>query len=99
MWLLAHLLNRFIRNGVLRLIAADGSLHVFGGHGPGPTVTVRLQLLGKPRLAVCQSLRGGKSCPRCVCRHHRTGTLADIVNADQPALSSHAALAAAPRLR
>ncbi len=42
MWLLAHLLNRFIRNGVLRLIAADGSLHVFGGHGPGPTVTVRL---------------------------------------------------------
>lgn len=42
MWLLAHLLNRFIRNGVLRLIAADGSLHTFGGHGPGPTVTVRL---------------------------------------------------------
>ena len=47
MWLLAHLLNRFIRNGVLRLIAADGTLHMFGGHGPGPTVTVRLH---DPRL-------------------------------------------------
>lgn len=47
MWLLAHLLNRFIRNGALRLIAADGSVHVFGGLGPGPTVTVRLH---DPRL-------------------------------------------------
>src|ERR1700724_813441 len=45
--LLAHLLNRFIRNGNLRLIAADGTLHTFGGHGPGPTVTVRLH---DPRL-------------------------------------------------
>jgi cyclopropane-fatty-acyl-phospholipid synthase len=42
MWLLAHLLNRFIRNGELRLIAVDGSVHSFGGHGAGPTVTVRL---------------------------------------------------------
>jgi cyclopropane-fatty-acyl-phospholipid synthase len=49
MWLLVHLLNRFIRNGVLRLIAADGSLHIFGGHGLGPTVTVRLH---DPRLYI-----------------------------------------------
>ncbi len=49
MWLLAHLLNRFIRNGVLRLIAADGSLHTYGGCGPGPTVTVRLH---DPRLYI-----------------------------------------------
>ena len=42
MRLLAHLLDRFIRNGVLRLITADGTLHTFGGLGPGPTVTVRL---------------------------------------------------------
>jgi cyclopropane-fatty-acyl-phospholipid synthase len=49
MWLLAHLLNRFIRNGVLRLIAADGSLHIFGGHGLGPTVTIRLH---DPRLHI-----------------------------------------------
>jgi cyclopropane-fatty-acyl-phospholipid synthase len=47
MRLLAHLLHRFIRNGVLRLIAADGSIHTFGGHGPGPRVTVRLH---DPRL-------------------------------------------------
>jgi cyclopropane-fatty-acyl-phospholipid synthase len=40
--LLAHLLNRFIRNGTLRLIAADGTPHLFGGRGPGPDVTVRL---------------------------------------------------------
>jgi cyclopropane-fatty-acyl-phospholipid synthase len=49
MWLLAHLLNRFIRNGELRLIAADGSVHSFGGRGPGPTVTVRLH---DPRLYI-----------------------------------------------
>jgi cyclopropane-fatty-acyl-phospholipid synthase len=42
MRLLAHLLNRFIRNGGLHLIAADGTLHRFGGLGPGPTVTLRL---------------------------------------------------------
>ena len=47
MRLLTHLLNRFIRNGMLRLIAADGTLHVFGGHAPGPTVTIRLH---DPRL-------------------------------------------------
>ncbi|MDQ2762121.1 MAG: cyclopropane-fatty-acyl-phospholipid synthase family protein [Pseudomonadota bacterium] len=49
MRLLAHLLNRFIRNGTLRLIAADGSLRVFGGIRPGPTVTVRLH---DPRLYI-----------------------------------------------
>jgi cyclopropane-fatty-acyl-phospholipid synthase len=47
MRLLAHLLNRFIRNGVLRLIDAKGTVHRFGGHGPGPEVTVRLH---DPRL-------------------------------------------------
>jgi cyclopropane-fatty-acyl-phospholipid synthase len=47
MRLLAHLLNRFIRNGELRLIAADGSMHRFGGAGAGPAVTVRLH---DPRL-------------------------------------------------
>ena len=42
MRLLAHLLNRFIRNGKLRLIAANGSVYSFGGYGPGPAVTARL---------------------------------------------------------
>src|SRR3984957_13961106 len=53
MRLLAQLLNRFIRNGELRLIAADGLVHLFGGPGrgpgPGPTVTVRLH---DPRLYI-----------------------------------------------
>jgi cyclopropane-fatty-acyl-phospholipid synthase len=47
MRLLGHLLNRFIRNGILRLIAADGTRHTFGGQGPGPEVTIRLH---DPRL-------------------------------------------------
>ncbi len=47
MRLLANLLKRFIRNGVMHLIAADGSRHLFGGRGPGPTVTIRLH---DPRL-------------------------------------------------
>ena len=47
MRLLAHLLNRFIRNGKLRLIAANGSVYSFGGQGPGPSVTIRLH---DPRL-------------------------------------------------
>ena len=38
MRLLAHLLNRFIRNGELRLIAVDGTMHRFGGLGAGPAV-------------------------------------------------------------
>jgi cyclopropane-fatty-acyl-phospholipid synthase len=45
--LLAHLLDRFVRNGELRLIAADESVHVFGGRSAGPGVTVRLH---DPRL-------------------------------------------------
>ena len=44
--LLAHLLNRFIRNGTMRLVAADGTVHEFGGHGPGPSVTLRLHDAG-----------------------------------------------------
>jgi hypothetical protein len=44
MWLLVHLLNRFTRNGVLRLIATDGSLHIFGGHGVAPRLHIKLLL-------------------------------------------------------
>jgi cyclopropane-fatty-acyl-phospholipid synthase len=47
MRLLANLLNRFIRNGEMSLIGADGSMHRFGGKSPGPAVTVRLH---DPRL-------------------------------------------------
>jgi len=47
MWLLAHLLNRFVRHGTMRVIAADGAPHVFGSRLPGPAVTIRLH---DPRL-------------------------------------------------
>lgn len=42
MRLLSNLLKKFIKNGVLRLIDADGKVHVFGGQGPGPTVTLKI---------------------------------------------------------
>lgn len=42
MRLLSGLLRKFILNGTLRLTAADGSKHRFGGQGPGPDVAVRL---------------------------------------------------------
>ena len=44
--LLAHLLTRFIRNGAMHLIAADGTRHTFGGRAPGPSVTLRLHDAG-----------------------------------------------------
>jgi cyclopropane-fatty-acyl-phospholipid synthase len=40
--LLSNLLRKFIRNGHLRLYDSNGRLHVFGGQGPGPDVTVRI---------------------------------------------------------
>ena len=64
--LLAHLLRRFIRNGTMRLIAADGTLHTFGGQGPGPSVTLRLhdarlytKLFFNPELHAGEAYMGG----------------------------------------
>ncbi len=34
MWMLARLLTRFIRNGTMRLIDAEGGIHVFGATVP-----------------------------------------------------------------
>ncbi len=42
MLLLSNLLTRFVRNGELHLIDADGVAHVFGRRAPGPVVTMRL---------------------------------------------------------
>ncbi len=41
MHLLAHMLARFVQNGTLRVIDADGKLHLFSG-SPEPVVTLRL---------------------------------------------------------
>jgi cyclopropane-fatty-acyl-phospholipid synthase len=48
MFLLSHLLNRFVQNGTLKVIGPDGKLHLFAG-GPGPTVTLRLHDRALPR--------------------------------------------------
>lgn len=42
MLLLSNLLKRFIRNGTLTLIDAQGQPHRFGGRLPGPAVTLRV---------------------------------------------------------
>jgi cyclopropane-fatty-acyl-phospholipid synthase len=62
MRLLKSLLTSFIRNGTLRLIAADGSTHLFGGRAPGPEVEVRLHDPGlHRRLALNPELVAGEA--------------------------------------
>lgn len=46
MFLLSGLLSKFIRNGTLRIYDASGKLHAFGGAGPGPSVTLRINRPG-----------------------------------------------------
>jgi cyclopropane-fatty-acyl-phospholipid synthase len=46
MFLLSGLLDKFIRNGTLRLYDASGTLHTFGGKQPGPAVTLRINRRG-----------------------------------------------------
>lgn len=42
MWLLSNLLTKFIRNGTMIVIDADGRTHIFGGKNAGPEVALRL---------------------------------------------------------
>lgn len=42
MRMLSNLLTKFIRSGTLKIFDADGSVQVFGGTLPGPSVTMRL---------------------------------------------------------
>jgi cyclopropane-fatty-acyl-phospholipid synthase len=46
MKLLANLLEKFVREGTLRLTDAGGRLHVFGGKLPGPVASVRIHKRG-----------------------------------------------------
>jgi cyclopropane-fatty-acyl-phospholipid synthase len=62
MRLLTNLLRRFIRNGTLRLVDAAGAVHVFGGQGPGPAVTLRLHDAGLyTKLALNPELVAGEA--------------------------------------
>ncbi len=48
MFLLSHLLKRFVHDGTLTVIDSDGKSHRFAG-GPGPVVTLRLHDRALPR--------------------------------------------------
>ena len=63
--LLAHLLQRIVRTGTVRIIDAQGRAHVCAG-APGPTVTIRLhdpklghQLFLNPRLKLGEAYMAG----------------------------------------
>ncbi len=63
--LLAHLLQRIVRTGTVRIIDAEGRAHVCAG-APGPTVTIRLhdpklghQLFLNPRLKLGEAYMAG----------------------------------------
>jgi cyclopropane-fatty-acyl-phospholipid synthase len=60
--LLSGLLNKFVRNGTLRLYDAAGTLHLFGGKGPGPDVTVRINRPGlETKLFLNPELNAGEA--------------------------------------
>src|SRR5258708_25157120 len=65
MFLLSHLLKRFVRTGTLTVIGPDGGTHRFGG-GPGPLVVMRLKdralplkLFLRPEMAVGEAYMDG----------------------------------------
>jgi cyclopropane-fatty-acyl-phospholipid synthase len=60
--LLSNLLTRFIQNGEMRLIDADGRQHLFGGRAAGPRVTIRLSDRAlHTRLALNPELHAGEA--------------------------------------
>ena len=62
MRLLSNLLTRFVRNGTMRLVDADGGLHVFGDPDAKPAVTVRLHDRGLyTKLALNPELYAGEA--------------------------------------
>lgn len=67
MRLLAHLLSRFVENGQLTVVAADGRRFVFGSGRAGPHVGVRLEdakvaraLFFNPELAAAEAYMDGR---------------------------------------
>ena len=66
MFPLSHMLKSFIRTGTLKVIDADGKMHIFGGT-PGPEVTMRLTdpslyktLFFNPELAAGEAYMDGR---------------------------------------
>ena len=42
MFPLSHMMKSFVRKGTLKVVDAEGRMHIFGGREPGPEVTMRL---------------------------------------------------------
>lgn len=66
MYLLSNMLKSFVRKGTLRVIDANGKLHVFKGTPDGPTVTMKLhdrklhqKIFFKPELGVGEGYMDG----------------------------------------
>jgi cyclopropane-fatty-acyl-phospholipid synthase len=60
--LLSGLLQKFVRNGTLRLYDSSGALHEFGGKLPGPSVTVRINQRGlETKLFLNPELQAGEA--------------------------------------
>ena len=67
MFPLSHMLKSFVRKGTLKVIDAEGRVHIFGGRAPGPEVTMRLtdptlyrKLFFNPELAAGEAYMDGR---------------------------------------
>ncbi|MBN8911799.1 MAG: class I SAM-dependent methyltransferase [Rhizobiales bacterium] len=67
MFPLSNMLKSFVRLGTLKVIDAEGKVHVFGGRQPGPDVTMRLtdptlyrSLFFNPELAAGEAYMDGR---------------------------------------
>jgi cyclopropane-fatty-acyl-phospholipid synthase len=67
MFPLSHMLKSFVRLGTLKVIDAEGRVHIFGGRQPGPEVTMRLtdptlyrSLFFNPELAAGEAYMDGR---------------------------------------
>ncbi len=67
MFPLSHMLKSFVRLGTLKVIDAEGRVHIFGGRQPGPDVTMRLtdptlyrSLFFNPELAAGEAYMDGR---------------------------------------
>jgi cyclopropane-fatty-acyl-phospholipid synthase len=67
MFPLSHMMKSFVRKGTLKVIDADGKVHIFGGRQPGPDVTMRLTdpalyrtLFFNPELAAGEAYMDGR---------------------------------------
>ncbi|MFQ3623361.1 MAG: class I SAM-dependent methyltransferase, partial [Acetobacteraceae bacterium] len=94
MRLLSSLLNRFVQNGTLDLVTADGATHRFGGRAPGPEVEVRLADRALERsLALNPELVAGEAYMDGTLGIGRGGTIHDLLplfSVNREGLGAHA---------